>query len=202
LQQRLQAELVEDGGVRELTAALARDERGLRGRLQADREQRRDRGDEAVEHDRDAALGRRQRDPGQQRDLRPAEGRRQHARVAQLVAVGGTRPADGAGDDIVLALDDRGVGAGAEADGGLGRQVEEHAGQCRRDGGVADAHLAQADKTMLGQAASEGSALLDESVHVVETQPVGIDQVARGPGRAGVHRRHRQPGLSGGRRSE
>src|SRR5258708_3398585 len=38
LQQRLQAELVEDGGVREFAAALARDERALHGRLQANRE--------------------------------------------------------------------------------------------------------------------------------------------------------------------
>ncbi|HEY5400112.1 MAG TPA: hypothetical protein VIL16_32470, partial [Trebonia sp.] len=179
MQQRLQAELVEDGGVGELPAALAGDERALHGRFQADREQRRDRGDQAVEHDRDPAFGRREGDARQQRDLRSAEGRRQDTRVAQFGTVVGARPGEGAGDDLALALHHRRVGAGTQTDGGLGGEVEQRAAQRRGHGGVADADLAQADETVVREAASQGLALLDEPVDVVEAHRVRLDEVAR-----------------------
>src|ERR1700683_524676 len=102
--------------------------------------------------------------------------------------MGGARPGEGMGDGIALAADHRGIGAGTEADGGIGAEVEQRAAQGGGDGGVADADLAQADKTMVREAASQGLAESDEAADVVEAHRVRFDEVARGARRASVHR--------------
>src|ERR1700677_1293402 len=116
--------------------------------------------------------------------------------------MGGARPGEGTADGIALALDHRGIGAGNEADGGLGGQVEQRAAQRGGDSGVADADLAQADKTMVREATSQGLAVSDEAADVVEAHRVRFDEVARGTRRASVHRFYPQSGLQRGRGSE
>src|SRR4051812_38214371 len=57
VEQRLEAEPLEDGGMRLLAAALARDQVSRDGRLLLDREECGDAGGEPVEHDDSAHLG-------------------------------------------------------------------------------------------------------------------------------------------------
>src|ERR1700722_5652608 len=100
----------------------------------------------------------------------------------------GARPGEGMVDDLALALDHRGIGAGTEANGGIGGEAEQRAAQRGGDGGVADADLAQADKTMVREAASQGLALFDEAVDALEAHRVRLDEIAHRAGRASVPR--------------
>ena len=55
---------------------------------------------------------------------------------------------------------------------------------------------------MVGEPASQGLAVFDQAVDVVEAHRVRFDQIAHGTRRASVHRFYPQSGLPCGRGSE
>ena len=112
LEQRSQAEPIEDDRVARLDAAMTGD-RAARRRTAArpGREQRRGARDEAVEDDRDPGLGGAEDRPDERPDLEPADGRQHADRVGRV----GPVPRERALDDRDLAATGRVVDAGAAA---------------------------------------------------------------------------------------
>ena len=142
IEQRLRAERLQHQAVPGLDRAVRGDQVAGRVRRDAHGRQRRGAGDEAVDDDRHARRRGAQHDARQAGDLEAADlGQRVDARPRI-----GPVHLEAAPDDVDLAAERRVVDAGAAARDLLGRRAGEHRRERARRGGVADAHVADAEQ--------------------------------------------------------
>lgn len=124
-----------------LPASLSGDEMCRDCRFDEHREERRDRGGEAIEDDRCSTFGGAEAHPGEERELGATQARQRGQGFGDPFTARVARAVQALGNDLSLAFDDRRVGTGAEPDDLVGVQAQEPGGQRGGDGGVANPAL-------------------------------------------------------------